>query len=158
MLKEKVIGQLKADQAFFNRSISILEEKDSAFAPQEGLFTVANQVAHTGETVNWFLDGAFSPGGFEMNFEEHEAKVRANTTLSAARKCFDDAFQRAVEVVSSKTDEELLDPLPEGPILGGMPRMAVFSGITDHTAHHRGALTIYARLLGKVPEMPYGEL
>ena len=158
MLKEKVIGQLKADQAFFNRSISVLEEKDSAFAPQEGLFTVANQVAHTGETVNWFIDGAFSPDGFEMNFEEHEAKVRANTTLSAARKCFDDAFQRAVEVVSSKTDEELLDPLPEGPILGGMPRMAVFSGITDHTAHHRGALTIYARLLGKVPEMPYGEL
>jgi len=157
MLKDKIIGQLKVDQAFFNRSISVLEEKDSAFAPQEGMFTVANQIAHVGETVNWFIHGVFSPGGFDMNFQEHEARVRAIETLSEARKCLDDAFGRAVEVVSSKTDEELLAPLPEGPIMGGMPRMAVFSGITDHTAHHRGALTVYTRLLGKVPEMPYGD-
>jgi uncharacterized damage-inducible protein DinB len=26
----------------------------------------------------------------------------------------------------------------------------------EHTAHHRGALTVYSRLLGKVPPMPYG--
>ena len=33
--------------------------------------------------------------------------------------------------------------------------MAIFSGITDHTAHHRGALTVYARVQGIVPPMPY---
>ncbi len=31
----------------------------------------------------------------------------------------------------------------------------MISAITDHTSHHRGALSVYARLLGKVPAMPY---
>jgi uncharacterized damage-inducible protein DinB len=33
--------------------------------------------------------------------------------------------------------------------------MAIFRAITDHTAHHRGALTVYARTQGIVPPMPY---
>ena len=37
----------------------------------------------------------------------------------------------------------------------GAPRAAVVGPIVDHTAHHRGALTVYARLLGKVAPMPY---
>jgi len=37
----------------------------------------------------------------------------------------------------------------------GAPRAAVVSGIADHTAHHRGALSVYARLIGKEPPMPY---
>jgi uncharacterized damage-inducible protein DinB len=28
--------------------------------------------------------------------------------------------------------------------------------MVEHTAHHRGALTVYSRKLGKVPPMPYG--
>jgi uncharacterized damage-inducible protein DinB len=36
--------------------------------------------------------------------------------------------------------------------------MAIFGAITDHTAHHRGALTVYARLNGIVPPMPYMEM
>jgi len=31
----------------------------------------------------------------------------------------------------------------------------VINAIVDHTAHHRGALSVYARLPGKVPMMPY---
>jgi len=27
--------------------------------------------------------------------------------------------------------------------------------MVEHTAHHRGALTVYSRVLGKVPAMPY---
>jgi uncharacterized damage-inducible protein DinB len=56
------------------------------------------------------------------------------------------------------TDAELLAALPEGPIMGGVPRMAVFGAINDHTAHHRGALTVYARLNGIVPPMPYMDM
>jgi uncharacterized damage-inducible protein DinB len=41
--------------------------------------------------------------------------------------------------------------------MGGVPRMAIFGAITDHTAHHRGALTVYARLAGAVPPMPYAD-
>jgi uncharacterized damage-inducible protein DinB len=42
--------------------------------------------------------------------------------------------------------------------MGGQPRHSIIGALIDHTAHHRGALTVYARLLSKVPPMPYGEM
>jgi uncharacterized damage-inducible protein DinB len=39
--------------------------------------------------------------------------------------------------------------------MGGLPRCTILNALTDHTAHHRGALSVYARLLGLVPPMPY---
>ena len=42
--------------------------------------------------------------------------------------------------------------------MGGQPRLAIFGALTDHTAHHRGALSVYTRLLGKVPPMPYMDM
>jgi uncharacterized damage-inducible protein DinB len=42
--------------------------------------------------------------------------------------------------------------------MGGLPKKSIFGGITDHTAHHRGALTVYARLKGIVPPMPYMDM
>ena len=48
-----------------------------------------------------------------------------------------------------------LDLLPEGPVMGGAPRLAIVNAITDHTAHHRGTLTVYSRLRGHTPAMPY---
>ena len=35
------------------------------------------------------------------------------------------------------------------------PKGAAAQGLVDHTAHHRGALAVYARLVGKTPSMPY---
>ena len=64
----------------------------------------------------------------------------------------------AKEVIGTKSDADLMMPLPSGPIMGGVPRMAIFSAITDHTAHHRGALTVYARISGVVPPMPYMDM
>jgi len=43
-------------------------------------------------------------------------------------------------------------------IMKGAPKMSIVYALADHTAHHRGALSVYARLLGKKPQMPYGEM
>jgi uncharacterized damage-inducible protein DinB len=56
--------------------------------------------------------------------------------------------------VRAHSFEEWQEPIASG-IMGGAPRAAIFSGMADHTAHHRGALAVYARLTGKTPEMPY---
>lgn len=37
-----------------------------------------------------------------------------------------------------------------------MARTFFRNSVSCHTAHHRGALTVYARALGKTPAMPYG--
>ena len=154
-MKAHLLRQLNADVEYFTRSTGALTEDDSAFAPVEGVFTAAQHVAHTAQTIEWFLDGAFSPHGFNMDFAAADAQVRAVTSLAAAWTLFDSAVASARRTIGARSDEEWAAPLPAGPILGGQPRAAIFGAITDHTAHHRGALTVYARLRGKIPPMPY---
>ena len=154
-MKERLVAELNSALEFFNRSTGSLTEEDSTYTPVEGVFTAAQQVAHAAQTIEWFVDGAFAPGSFDLDFEGHERKVREVTSLSDARTWLAKSVEHAQAVVASKTDEEWGQPLPDGPVMGGQPRMSIFGAITDHTAHHRGALTIYARLRGKVPPMPY---
>lgn len=155
MNKEALVGELRATQQFFNKSTACLTEEDSSFAPAEGMLTAAQQVAHAALTVDWFMEGAFRPEGFDMDFEGHMRQAGAVTSLTEARKKLNEAFDRAVEVTQSRSAEELAASLPEGPVMGGEPRVAIYGGITDHTAHHRGALTVYSRLRGYTPQMPY---
>lgn len=156
-MKEGLHGQIAAMKEFFNRSTRVLEEKDSGYAPQEGLFTVSQHVAHAAQTIEWFFNGAFAPGGFDLDFERMDKEVRGTTSLKAAREWFERACQAASAGIESHSDEDWFAQLPPGPIMGGMPRLAILGALTDHSAHHRGALTVYTRLLGKTPPMPYME-
>ena len=157
MFREGLVMELQMARQFFLTSTSCLTEEDSAYAPKPEMFTVAQQVAHTAQTIDWFIDGAFG-NGFDMNFEQIVADIKKFTSLQQARDAFEKAFERAIQTVKGSSDEELTAPLPEGPIMGGAPKAAVISAISEHTAHHRGALTVYSRLLDKVPPMPYGEV
>jgi len=122
------------------------------------MMTAAQQVAHAAQTVDWFIEGAFRPEGFSQDWEGQAKVVATHTSLSAARAWFERAIANAKAVIGAKSDADLMAPLPSGPIMGGLPRMAIISSITDHTAHHRGALTVYARLNGVVPPMPYMDM
>jgi len=153
----EAISELKETFQFFNNSTSCLSEEDSGFTPKEGMFTVAQQVAHIAITVDWFLEPLSTGNGFDMDFEEHDKKCRAVTSLEAARKMLDESVNKFIELVNCKDEAYFKEPLPDGPIMGGEPRSHVFGAIVDHTAHHRGALTVYSRLLGKMPKMPYGD-
>lgn len=146
------LGQI---EQFFNNSTRELPEDLSGFTPAEGMMTTAQQIAHVAQTIDWFIEGAFRPEGFDLNFEAHMKELTKVTSIAAAREWFAKAIANAKAVIGSKTDEELMTPIAAGPVMGGAPRIAIVSGINDHTAHHRGALTVYARLNGKVPPMPY---
>jgi uncharacterized damage-inducible protein DinB len=141
---------------FFERSTRELSEADSRFCPKDGMMTVAQQVAHTAQTLDWFIEGASRPEGFDLNFEEHAKALVAVTSLAAARKMLDDAYARSVEFLRTRSAEDLAKPLPPGPVMGGQPISDIVWAMVEHTAHHRGALTVYTRLIGKTPPMPYG--
>lgn len=158
MTKKTMEDQLAVMADFFNRSTRALDEADSTFAPVEGVFTAAQQVAHVAHTVDWFFQGAFPAGGFDLDFARMEQELRAVTSLAAARAAMERACAAANAVVEAHTEAEWAEPLPPGPIMGGEPRFAIFGALADHTAHHRGALTVYARLRGKTPPMPYGDM
>jgi uncharacterized damage-inducible protein DinB len=149
--------QLLASKDFFARSTRVLEESDSAFRPAEGMLTVAQHVAHTARTLDWFIDGVSAADGFDLDFDRQATELASVTSLADARQRLEAAYDRAVQFVESRTAEELARPLPPGPVMGGQPISDVIWAMIEHTAHHRGALTVYSRLLGKVPPMPYGD-
>lgn len=157
-----MIGQdlaffVRQQREFFLRSTRCLQEEHSGYAPAEGMLTVAQQVAHAAHTLGWFQEGAFRPEGFDMDFEAHAREIHAVTSLTEAREWFSNATDELANFLAGRTDEELKAPIAPGPILGGLPREQIAGALNDHTAHHRGALTVYSRLLGLTPPMPYME-
>ena len=154
-LAQQAVAELTNAHEYFNRSTGSLTEAHSGYVPAEGMMTAAQQVAHAAQVVDWFMEGTFRPEGFNMDFEGQTKSFMVVESLAAARAWFEKAISNAKTVLAGKSDADLMAPLPPGPIMGGAPRMAVISAITDHTAHHRGALTVYARMNKIVPPMPY---
>ncbi len=154
MISKQLIRQLRASLEFFDRSTGCLTAEHEGFRPTEDAMTTAQQIKHVAQTVDWFREGAFGEG-FTMDFEQHIADVKKTTSIDEARQSLAGSFDKLIKVIESKSDEELTSPLPEGPIMGGVPRVAIVGGIEDHTAHHRGVLTVHSRLLGLTPPMPY---
>ena len=157
MTAQDLVTDLQMSEQFFERSTRCLTEADSTFRPAEGMWTTAQQVAHAAQTVEWFIEGASRPEGFDLDFEKHAVAVQGITSLTEARKWMTKAYEDARKFFEGKTHDELLRPLPPGPVMGGVPILGIVGAITDHSAHHRGALTVYSRLLGKTPIMPYME-
>ncbi|MGA7409364.1 MAG: DinB family protein [Bryobacteraceae bacterium] len=157
-MKAALQTQLTAMKEYFDRSTRVLAEKDSNYCPVPGMFTAAQQLAHAAQTVEWFVDGAFAESGFDMDFERIDKEVRAVTSVAAARAWMDRACEKAKSVIESHSKSDWEEKFPPNPIMGEVPRFALFFALADHTAHHRGALTVYSRQLGYVPPMPYMEM
>lgn len=147
--------QLLASKDFFDRSTRVLDEGDSGFRPREGMMTVAQQVAHSAQTLDWFVEGASNAEGFDLEFEKHAKSVQSVTSLAAAREWMEKAYANAIQFLRSRSADDFARPLPAGPVMGGQPMSDIVWAMVEHTAHHRGALTVYSRELGKVPTMPY---
>jgi uncharacterized damage-inducible protein DinB len=156
MTPETIKEVLNSQREYFNRSTRLLGESHSQFAPKEEMFTAAGQIAHVAQTIEWFFDSAFAPE-WKMEWEEMDRQVRGVKSLAEARAWFERAIEHAVKVTESHTAEEWASLFPPNPIMGESPRFSIVSAIMDHTAHHRGALTVYQRLLGLTPLMPYME-
>ncbi len=155
MKKVEAINELRASQKFFETSTDCLTEDDSSFTPKDGLFTVANHVAHVAKTIDWFFEGAYSEKGFDMNFEQHIQEMKEVTSYNSAKEWYNKSVENAIKLIEEGSEEDFQKPIAQGPIMGGAPRYSIINAVAEHTAHHRGALSVYSRLLGKEPKMPY---
>lgn len=158
MNKQQILQELQSSHEFFNRSTRNLAEEHSTFASAEGQMTACQQVAHVAQTIDWFFEGAFRPEGFSTDWDEMAKAISAVTSLAAAQEWVERSFAAAKAKAEATSDAEWIAPLPPNMIFGEAPRFAIISGLTDHTAHHRGALTVYARLKGVTPPMPYMDM
>lgn len=159
MTPQELANQLKSTKEYFDRSTRCLTEAHSSYKPTPDAMTAAQQVAHVGQTFDWFMDGAFHrPDGFDLDFDKHMEAVVGVESLADARAWLDRSVAAAIDEIGRKSMEELDAPLPEGLVMGGEPKHAVVGALVDHTAHHRGVLTVYSRMNGLVPPMPYMEM
>jgi hypothetical protein len=49
------------------------------------MMTEAQQAAHTAQAVDWFIAGAFSQSGFDLDFEAHAKVVQTRASLAKSR-------------------------------------------------------------------------
>lgn len=152
-MKEGLILDLQMQQKFFFNTLECLSEENSSYAPQEEMLTVAQHVGHAAETIDWFFEGAFG-SGFNMDFATFQENLKKYKSFDECVKQFTAATERAIAKIKEVSDEELMSPI-KGEIMTGAPKFTVTGALSDHTGHHRGALAVYARLLGKTPKMPY---
>ena len=142
---------------FLSRTCSVFEEENSEYAPTPGQFSVAQHVAHVAQTIDWFMEGGFRDEGFDLDFATHQVKVREAKSLEAAFTWLANSVDNAANILETKNQADMMAPIAAGPVMGGEPRAAVIAAIAEHTAHHRGSLAVYARMLGYAPPMPYSE-
>ncbi len=119
-LADQAGAELKNAEQFFNRSTSALSEEHSGVKPAPGMMTAAQQVAHAAQTIDWFIEGAFRPEGFDTDFAAHAKALEDFTSLTAARAWFEKAVAAARATMSTKSDAELMAPIAAGPIMGGL--------------------------------------
>jgi uncharacterized damage-inducible protein DinB len=150
-------NQLRASQAFFERTLSCMREEDGTYQPHETAFSTIAQVAHAAQTVDWFMEGVREGGSFSVDFEAMEKELAETKTLRAAKAWFHRSMALAIQAAEEKPESFWKSHLPEGPMFSGEPRSFALGGILDHNAHHRGAISVYARLCGHKPAMPYME-
>jgi len=143
-------NQLLASQDFFDRSTRVLDEADSGFRPREGMMTGrAAGRAHSPDS-RLVHRGITRPGGFDLDFEKHASTLAAVTSLAAARQMLESAYANSANScarAARRISHNRSRPAPSWAANHQRHRM----GMVEHTAHHRGALTVYSRLLGKVP-------
>jgi uncharacterized damage-inducible protein DinB len=153
--RQALIGEVNATLMFFANSTSVLVEADSDYRPHADMYSVAAHVLHVADTIDWFREAAFGKG-WDMDFNRMIEDAKACTSLTAARERLSKSGEALTQALLSADDAALSGLFPANdPIFPNQPKAAIVGAIVDHTAHHRGALTVYARMLGRVPAMPY---
>ncbi len=149
-----VADNMRREKKCLLNVLSGFKPEHGEFIPEEGMMSVAQQIRHIAFTVKWFREGAFG-AGFNMDFEALEAENRKEISLADALAEVAREYDEFAAYVEPMSETELMQPFPPNPVFGEIPRIAVFSAQMDHTAHHRGSLAVYLRLLGITPKMPY---
>lgn len=102
--------------------------------------------------------GTWLEWGMDWALDANHDLESTDRSLAGALQAFDETMDLAYDAFSQLTTAEMLRPLAPNPMHLATPRAVLQSGILDHTAHHRGSLAQYARLLGRDPQIPYFEM
>ncbi len=153
---QQAAEMIKAERKFLWNIIKDFKPEHGDYRPVEGMMTVNQLIRHVAQTLYWFREGAFGTG-FRMDFEKMTEEYMQTTTLDDARAELERAYDEAIQFYCGLSEADLTAPLTPNSIFGESAKLVVLNANTGHTAHHRGALAVYLRLLGITPTMVYAE-
>ncbi len=153
MTGKDAAGLLRQQLHFLNNIVRGFKPEQGDFRPTPEMMTVSQQINHIAHITRWFRTAM--DGEFDMDFERQKREYMHVASLEEAKVNLAAAYEEFATFVAGKSEAWLMEPLPENRILGRAPRLAALSANADHTAHHRGALAVYQRLLGITPTLVY---
>ncbi|MBI1291282.1 hypothetical protein GC173_08570 [bacterium] len=154
MTPAQLADTARGDRHFLDNVLNALPVDAGSAVPLPGMMTAAQQIVHIAATLDWFLEGVFGSGFHDDFSAQQEALARA-TSIAEARVQLNAAWDRWIAAVENCPESTLQDVLPPNPFFQGKIRETVIMYNSDHTAHHRGILTVYLRHLGITPPMVY---
>ena len=156
MTEQPHVMMLETERKHLFNILKDFTPEHSHFRPVEGMMTVAQLIRHIARAMRWFRDGGFGDG-FDMDFEKWAAEDHKPVSLADAMDELNRVYDDFTDFLKGKSMDDLMQPMPKNEIFGEAPRIAVLHANQDHTAHHRGALTVYLRLLGVTPALVYSK-
>ena len=169
---------------YFLRTLSAFNDEDSSFRPQQNMLSVKDQVLHTVGAIELFVSAylstidstskithtSFRPGEAwsgsstavtDMRWTQNADKKHYDeqVDMKEIKEIFSKTMAYASDVFSIPSEAELQQPIGENSLVPDFFRAEdIIEIMLDHTAHHRGALAQYARLLGHSPKIPYFDM
>ncbi len=144
--------QVFHDQALRTvRLVRQFEDADLSLRPGSGSMSTAEQINHLCACHNFMrsamVDEIPSNDAFKKDYDV--------STVKAAVRSLGESIGEVQKAVGGVSGERWADPVaPFGPDWR-MARGMLLYVMMDHEVHHRGQLTVYLRMAGKVPAMLY---
>jgi len=133
------------------RLIRLFDDADMNLRPGPGSMSTAeqiNQICSSNNFLKVLADGEpLSMSAFQRAFE-----INSVAEAIAALKKMVNEVTIALEMSSQEIWDEVVEPFGPG---YRMTRGQLAYMMLDHESHHRGQLTVYARVAGKVPPVIY---
>ena len=157
-LAQSLLKDFQKENEFTKRMIQAAPDDELGYKPHEKSMSLGELVGHLAETPTWaammmedVMDFAEMPTDYEPYVAASKSDALATldknvAMLEGALQDRDDAFMRALWTMK-KGDQVLLSE----------PRDEAIRGIlVHHTAHHRGQLSVYLRMVGAPVPATYG--
>ena len=151
---ERAVKTVRQEQHFLNNILNGFTAEHENFKPEDGSLTVAQQVRHIALTLQWFMDGILDDE-WMLDFEAHEVEIKKPVTLGEAKAELAGKYDALVKRIEAGGDALAGEMTKPNEIMGEVPRIEIVHHTAEHTAHHRGALAVYQRMLGVTPKMVY---
>ena len=144
----EAMAQELAQEAKSTRTLlERLPDGQFGWKPHEKSMTMGHLASHIGESLGW-AKSIIETDELSFNVAEYKPVIAEN--VEEALKLFDEQLTQALGALDGVSDDHMManwKMVMDGQTVFDMPRLAVVRGmILNHLYHHRGQLTVYARM------------